>query len=214
MFTGIIEELGTLKGIKRGADSAVLEVQAKTVLSEVKAGDSIAVNGVCLTVTGFSPSYFTAEVMAETLRRSTLGTLRPGDRVNLERALRLSDRLGGHMVSGHIDGVGMVKSVAKEDIAVVFTITAPEPVARYIIEKGSIAIDGISLTVVDFKGLDFRVSIIPHTASLTTLGFRKPGDQVNLEADVIAKYVERLAGKAGSQGGGIDMKFLAENGFV
>lgn len=216
MFTGIIEELGTVKAVNKGRDSAVLQVQASEVTGDLKIGDSVSVNGVCLTVIDFTDKAFSAEVMAETLRKANLGKLKTGDRVNLERALRPSDRLGGHLVSGHIDGVGRVKSIAKEDIATVFTIEAPEEVLRYMIKKGSIAVDGISLTVVDFDVSSFRVSIIPHTASLTTLGAKKAGDTVNLESDMIAKYVERLfpGGGKGQSGGGVNKSFLAEHGFM
>jgi riboflavin synthase len=213
MFTGIIEELGKLKGITQGGKSAKVSVGAKTVTGDVKLGDSIAVNGVCLTVVEFDSSGFSADVMAETLRRSNLGELRPGDRVNLERALRPTDRLGGHVVSGHIDGVGKIESIVKEDIANVFTVSGPGEVVRYIIEKGSIAIDGISLTVVDHTDTSFRVSVIPHTAAETTLGFKRPGDKVNLEADVLAKYIERLL-PGGKGKPDITKGFLAEHGFM
>jgi len=213
MFTGIIEELGSLKGISMGGKSARLSVGAGTVTEDVKLGDSIAVNGVCLTVVEFDTSGFSADVMAETLRRTNLGELKPGDRVNLERALRPSDRLGGHIVSGHIDGVGAIESVVKEDIANVFTVSGPSEVMRYVIEKGSIAIDGISLTVVDHTEKNFRVSIIPHTAAQTTLGVKKPGDKVNLEADVLAKYVERLL-PGGKGKPDITKGYLTEHGFM
>jgi len=213
MFTGIVEELGTIKTVTKGANSAVLKVAAATVLSDAKQGDSICVNGVCLTVVGLTSAGFSADVMAETLLRSNLGELRPGDRVNLERALRSSDRLGGHMVSGHIDGVGNIRSIQRQDIANVFTVAAPENVMRYIIEKGSIAIDGISLTVVDYSEDSFRVSIIPHTAVSTTLGFKKEGAKVNLESDLIAKYVEKLfPGAKGKPP--LTKGFLAEHGFM
>jgi len=216
VFTGIIEELGTVTSIKKGAKSAVLTVKAGIVTSDVKLGDSICVNGVCLTVVEFSKSGFAAEVMAETLRMSNLGELKSGSRVNLERALSLSDRLGGHIVSGHVDGVGVIKSVVKEDIAQVFTVEAPPEVMRYIINKGSISVDGISLTVVDYDEKGFRVSIIPHTMAQATLGIKKEGDRVNLESDLIAKYVERLF--PGGGGGGSESKlnkgFLAEHGFM
>jgi riboflavin synthase len=215
MFTGIIEELGTVRAVRRGADSAELQVGAAVVTEGLKTGDSVSVNGVCLTVVSFTESGFTAEVMAETLRKSVLGELKSGARVNLERALRLSDRLGGHMVSGHIDGVGVIQSVVKEDIAQVFKITAPEEVLRYVIKKGSVAVDGISLTVSDLDLGSFSVSIIPHTAGMTTLGFKKNGDKVNLEPDMIAKYVERLLSGGGKPGkGGVDKSFLAEHGFL
>ncbi len=215
MFTGIIEELGTVRSVRPGADSAVVQVEARVVTEGLKTGESVAVNGVCLTVVSFSQAGFTAEVMAETLRKSGLGELKAGDRVNLERALRLTDRLGGHMVSGHIDGVGVVESVVKEDIARVFKVRAPAEVLRYVIKKGSIAVDGISLTVSELTEDSFSVSIIPHTAGMTTLGFRKPGDKVNLEPDLIAKYVERLlTGREVKDGGGVSKSFLAEHGFL
>lgn len=218
MFTGIVEELGTIRSVTKGDKSAVVKVGASTVVTDVKMGDSICVNGVCLTVVSFTGSEFSADVMAETLRRSNLGELKPGDRVNLERAMKPSDRLGGHIVSGHIDGVGTIGSVVREDIANVFTVAAPPEVMRYVISKGSIAIDGISLTVVDYAEDSFRVSIIPHTAAQTTLGFKKQGAKVNLESDVIAKYVERLfPGDRDAGGGpkpGLTMGFLAEHGFM
>ena len=215
MFTGIIEELGTVKSVRPGADSAVVQVEARVVTEGLKTGDSVAVNGVCLTVVSFMKTDFSAEVMAETLRKSGLGELKAGDRVNLERALRLTDRLGGHMVSGHIDGVGVVESVVKEDIARVFKVRAPAEVLRYVIKKGSIAVDGISLTVSDLTDDSFSVSIIPHTAAMTTLGYRKPGDKVNLEPDMIVKYVERLlSGGESKAPGGLSKSFLAEHGFL
>jgi len=214
MFTGIIEELGVVKALKKGADSAAIHVKATVVTSDVKLGDSIAVNGVCLTVVEFSGGVFAAEVMAETLRMTNLGELKPGDRVNLERALSPSGRLGGHIVSGHIDGVGKIKSVVREDIAQVFTVEAPEGIMRYVIKKGSIAVDGISLTVSDMDEGSFKISIIPHTAAQTTLGSKKTGDRVNLESDVIAKYIERLIPGPGGKAGGVSMGFLAEHGFL
>lgn len=217
MFTGIVEELGSVAAVEKGAKSAVLRIDASKVLDDVKLGDSICVNGVCLTVVDFTSSKFSADVMAETLRRSNLGELKPGAKVNLERALKVSDRLGGHIVSGHIDGVGTIRSIVKEDIANVFTVSAPPEVMRYIIKKGSIAIDGISLTVVDLAEDSFRVSIIPHTALQTTLGFKKEGAKVNLESDVIAKYVERLFPGGREEGGakpGLTAGFLAEHGFM
>ena len=215
MFTGIIEELGTVKSVRPGADSAVVQVEARVVTEGLKTGDSVAVNGVCLTVVSFTKTDFSAEVMAETLRKSGLGELKAGDRVNLERALRLTDRLGGHMVSGHIDGVGVVESVVKEDIARVFKVRAPAEVLRYVIKKGLIAVDGISLTVSDLTDDSFSVSIIPHTAAMTTLGYRKPGDKVNLEPDMIVKYVERLlSGGESKAPGGLSKSFLAEHGFL
>jgi riboflavin synthase len=213
MFTGIIEELGTIKAVNKGRESATLEIGAEKVVEGLNLGDSVAVNGVCLTVVRFDRTGFSAEVMAETLRKSNLGKLKSGDRVNLERAMRLGDRLGGHLVAGHVDATGTIKSTAREDIATVFTVEAPEEILRYVIEKGSVAIDGISLTVVDYDKKSFRVSIIPHTASQTTLGFKKSGDTVNLEADMLAKFVERLLEvRAGKEG--IDKDFLGRHGFM
>jgi len=219
MFTGIIEEMGKLKNKKYGSDSARLTIEGHQVLKDVKLGDSIAVNGICLTVVHFSDMFFDVDVMAETLRKTNLEDLSPGDRVNLERALRMGDRLGGHIVSGHIDGVGTISRQRKEDIAVVTEIKAPPEVMKYVIRKGSIAIDGISLTVVDCTDDAFQVSLIPHTAGLTTLGYKKAGDRVNLESDIIGKYVERLLGYKASgdlqnTSGGITLNYLADKGFL
>ncbi|MEW5953698.1 MAG: riboflavin synthase [Bacillota bacterium] len=217
MFTGIVEELGTINSLRRGADSAALKISARTVLENLKLGDSIAVNGVCLTVTSFNERGFSADVMAETLAKTNLGNLCPGDRVNLERALALGDRLGGHLVSGHIDGVGSITGKARHDIASVVTIAAPPGVMHYIINKGSVAIDGISLTVVDYGEDSFRVSLIPHTASATTLGFKQVGDSVNLEGDMIGKYIEKwftARENKESRGRGISAEFLARHGFL
>jgi len=182
-------------------------------------GDSIAVNGVCLTVTTFDSNAFNADVMAETLAQTNLGELLPGDRVNLERALRLGDRLGGHLVSGHIDGVGAITKKDKHDIATLLTISAPPAVMRYIIKKGSVAIDGTSLTVVEYEQTSFVVSLIPHTAHVTVLGSKKPGDRVNLEGDLIGKYVERWVNADNGQddnrkGSSLSGDFLAKHGFL
>ncbi len=216
MFTGIVEELGVIKSVRRGADSASLMIDAARVIEGSRVGDSIMVNGVCLTSVYFGERNFTADVMAETLDKSNLGNLKTGDRVNLERALRLGDRLGGHIVSGHIDGVGTIVRREKHDIATLVSIKAPEAVMRYIIKKGSVAIDGISLTVVDFAADSFQVSLIPHTARETTLGFKKNGDTVNLEGDIIGKYIERMMNFQGSKenDSGLNMGFLAEHGFL
>ncbi|MDA8097861.1 MAG: riboflavin synthase [Clostridia bacterium] len=217
MFTGIIEELGTLERIERGSVSAHLNIRVREILKEVRLGDSISVNGVCLTVTDFASDRFTADVMGETLAKTNLGNLRIGDRVNLERALRMGDRLGGHLVSGHIDGVGTIVDKAPHGIAQVFTVEAPDVVMRYVIRKGSLAIDGISLTVVDCTDRSFRVSIIPHTAKMTTLGFKKKGDSVNLEADMLARYVEKLlqGREPKADGSGkLDNTFLSKHGFL
>lgn len=192
MFTGLIEELGTVKGIRSQAGGMRLSITGKTVLDGMKAGDSIAVNGACLTVVEMSHSLFGADVSKETLTKTTLGRLRVGDRVNLERAMRPTDRLGGHLVAGHVDAVGVIRTIERTGEASLFTFEAPPEVLRYLIYKGSIAIDGISLTVNEVQGERFTVTLIPHTARQTTLGFKKAGDPVNLEADMIGKYVEKF----------------------
>lgn len=217
MFTGIIEEIGTIARIRNGGASAVLEVQAQKVLEGTKIGDSIAVNGVCLTVTGLGAGRFTADVMAETLRRSSLGGLRQGSQVNLERAMAADGRFGGHIVSGHIDGTGRITAMTPEGSAVWIDIDASGELMRYIVEKGSIAIDGISLTVAKRTGEGFAVSLIPHTGAETALLRKKPGDIVNLENDIIGKYVEQLMAKLPSGAGQqskIDLDFLAGHGFI
>ena len=212
MFTGIIEEIGTVRRIEHGAKGARLTIQAKTVLEDTRIGDSIATNGVCLTVVSMTGDSFSADVMAESLRRSSLGTLQGGSPVNLERAMAANGRFGGHIVSGHIDGTGTIASQKREDNAVWVKIKTPAPLLRYIVEKGSIAIDGVSLTVAAVTDTDFSVSIIPHTGAQTILLGKKPGDPVNLECDVIGKYVEKLT--APHKTGGISTNFLADNGFL
>lgn len=218
MFTGIIEEVGTVQSIRRGVHSAVLSIQAKTVLQDTHMGDSIAVNGVCLTVTSLSGSGFTADVMPETLNRSSLGTLQTGSPVNLERAMAANGRFGGHIVSGHIDGTGTIQAIKKDDNAVWYTIQANSSLLRYMIEKGSIAIDGISLTIAKITSSAFQVSIIPHTAANTTLASRHVGDTVNLETDCIGKYVEKLLLSSSKQHEttqeGITMSLLAKSGYL
>lgn len=215
MFTGIVEELGTIRAVRRGAASAVLSIGAAEVLSDLKIGDSVAVNGVCLTVTSLDDGGFTADVMHETLGRSSLGALAPGGRVNLERAMPANGRFGGHIVSGHIDGTGKIASVRPDDNALWYTIYAAPELLRYIVEKGSITIDGISLTVAAVEQDRFSVSLIPHTAQVTILGEKGPGDTVNLETDIIGKYVEKLLRPAPEPTGsrGVTLEFLAENGF-
>ncbi len=192
MFTGIIEELGTIKGVRRKSEGLRLSVSAKVIMDGMKTGDSIAVNGACLTVTEFDNTSFTADVSGETVKKTNLGKQRVGDKVNLERPMKLSDRLGGHLVSGHIDGIGVIKGVEKRGGMSVFTFEVPKEIQQYLIQKGSIAIDGISLTVNEVNGNRYTVTVIPHTAEMTTLGFKKTGDIVNLEADMIGKYVERF----------------------
>jgi len=184
VFTGIVEELGTVAG-RPGQNRFVFK--AETVLEDAKLGDSIAVNGVCLTVVEIGPATWEADVVDESLSRSNLGGLQPGDPVNLERPVRLSDRLGGHLVQGHVDAVGEVVDPAPD-----LRVRIPQHLARYIVPKGSIAVDGCSLTVVDAMPDAFTVAVIPHTAEVTTLGRRRPGDRVNIEVDVVAKYVDRL----------------------
>ncbi|NTU89359.1 MAG: riboflavin synthase, partial [Actinobacteria bacterium] len=194
MFTGIVEEMGTVREVRHGSKSSILTIKAGTVLEGTRVGDSIATNGVCLTVTSLAGEYFKADVMAETVRRTNLSELRAGDRVNLERALRLQDRLGGHLVSGHIDGLGRVARVSREDNATWVTIAAEPGLLRYVLERGSIAVDGVSLTVARLTSQGFSVSLIPHTGDETILLSKHPGDTVNLECDLIGKYVERLLG--------------------
>ena len=217
MFTGIIEEVGTIKGVKKGARSCILTIGGKKVLEGTKVGDSIALNGVCLTVTSMSGDSYTADVMAETMNRSSLGKLKAGTPVNLERAMSAEGRFGGHIVSGHIDGIGTVSAVEPDDNAVWYTIEADRALLRYIVEKGSIAIDGISLTVAYVDSHCFKVSIIPHTQKETNLYTKTPGTIVNLECDIIGKYVEKLMqpeeDAAEAEKAGITEAFLAANGF-
>lgn len=215
MFTGIIEELGTVERVTRGRVSAVIAIRAEHILSDLKIGDSVAVNGVCLTATGLTGHGFTADVMHETLDRSALAGLGPGSPVNLERAMAANGRFGGHIVAGHVDGVGTIAAIEQDDNAIWFTITAPAQVLRYVVEKGSIAIDGISLTVARVETDRFAVSVIPHTAAVTLLGQRRTGDRVNLESDLVGKYVERLLRTTPEEKGQsrLTMEFLTQHGF-
>ena len=217
MFTGIIEEVGTICSIRGNGKCAGITVEAHKVLEETKIGDSIAVNGVCLTVTSLQPHGFTADVMAETMRRSALGSLTRGSRVNLERAMPANGRFGGHIVAGHIDGTGRILSMKPEENAVWVTIQADAGILRYVIEKGSIAIDGISLTVAACSEDTFAVSVIPHTGQETTLLQKKPGDLVNLENDPVGKYVERFlqptVHKDEKKPAGLTMEKLLDYGF-
>lgn len=219
MFTGIVEEMGVLKSIRKGPHSAMLEIQAGVVLEDIHLGDSIAVNGVCLTATSFTSTSFTADVMHETLNRSSLANLRPGSRVNLERAMAANGRFGGHIVAGHVDGVGKVLRAWQDDNAIWYTIGTSSQVLRYVVEKGSITIDGISLTVAKVTDTDFSISAIPHTVAVTALQDRKPGDTVNLETDIIGKYVEKLLTTTPAQleeskkESGITRDFLTRYGF-
>lgn len=199
MFTGIIEEIGQVTQLQKGTHSAILQIQATIVLDGLKIGDSVAVNGVCLTVTSIQVHGFTADVMHETLNRSTLSELKSGSSVNLERAMPAIGRFDGHIVAGHVDDIGKIIDIKRDDNAIWYTIQAAPSVMRYIVEKGSIAIDGISLTVAKLVADSFSVSIIPHTAHVTTLGKRQIGDMVNLENDMIGKYVEKFLTPAISQ---------------
>lgn len=215
MFTGIVEEMGTIADVKKGIKSSVIRIKAELVLENTKLGDSIAVNGVCLTVTELGPNEFSADVMSETLQRSSLGSLKKGSRVNLERAMAADGRFGGHIVSGHIDGTGVVKEIVKDDNAVWYTVEAKPELLRYIVEKGSITIDGISLTVAYVDETCFKVSIIPHTQSVTILSLKEIGSIVNLECDIIGKYVEKLMKPVeNGKSSHMTMDFLAEHGFV
>ena len=216
MFTGIVEETGTLRSLSRGSKSCVIHVQCSTVLEDTRIGDSIAVNGICLTVTSVESGGFTADVMNETLSRSSLAQTRPGDPVNLERAMAANGRFGGHIVSGHIDGTGIIREIRDDDNAVWYTVEAPSEILRYVVEKGSIAIDGISLTVARVDDRSFQVSVIPHTRAVTALSSRRVGSPVNLENDIVGKYVEKLMQPAPSESGpasGITMEFLAHHGY-
>ncbi len=213
MFTGIIEEVGFVERVTQGAKSARLCIKADAVLAGTRIGDSICTSGVCLTVTGLEGNRFEADVMGETMRRSKLGSLRAGSRVNLERAMPLNGRFGGHIVGGHIDGTGKIKSIIREDNAVWLEITAASSLLRYIVEKGSVAVDGVSLTVADVSRSGFRVSVIPHTGKETTLLHQRVGDPVNVECDMIGKYVEKLLGAGLSARERMSETFLKDNGF-
>jgi riboflavin synthase len=212
MFTGIIEEMGTVKALRKNAGAARLVLSAAKVLEGTVLGDSICVNGVCLTVVDLGPNDFSADVAVETLKVTNLGGLVTGGRVNLERALQLSARIGGHLVSGHVDAVGRIREKREEGNGWRIFFDAPETVLRYVIKKGSIAIDGVSLTVADMEGAGFSIAMIPHTAKLTTLGYKSAGDSVNLESDIIGKYVERLL--PGRPEGGVSLDLLRKNGFA
>ena len=213
MFTGIVEEVGTIRAMTKGE----LVIGASKVLQDVALGDSIAVNGICLTVTKFDAASFHVDVMPETMRRTSLALLQKGCHVNLERALTLSSRLGGHIVSGHIDGTGKILSFTQEGNAILLKISAEAGLLRYIIEKGSVALDGISLTVTEVTSQDFTVSLIPHTREVTILGERKAGDPINIENDVIGKYVERFLTvsqpEKQEKKSALTAEFLLQNGF-
>lgn len=217
MFTGIIEEIGKIKNIRHGSLSSIITVEANTVTKGTNLGDSIAVNGVCLTVVKISDNFFDADVMAETLRHSNLRSIQKGDLVNLERAMSANGRFGGHIVAGHVDNIGKISNLKKEDNAVWVTIECSSDLLKYIVYKGSVALDGISLTVADVTENSFSVSVIPHTKQETTLLTKNIGDEINIECDVIGKYVENMLKfkeKDNKPKSNINMGFLSENGFI
>ncbi|MFB7229477.1 riboflavin synthase [Streptomyces fimicarius] len=199
MFTGIVEELGEVTAVERLEDASRFRLRGPVVTEGAKHGDSIAVNGVCLTVVDTADGEFTADVMAETLKRSSLGALTTGSRVNLERPMELGGRLGGHLVQGHVDGTGTIVERTPSEHWEIVKVSLPPELTRYVVEKGSITVDGVSLTVVEAAADHFTISLIPTTLDLTTLGHKQPGDPVNLEVDVIAKYVERMLGDRAGQ---------------
>ncbi len=221
MFTGLIEGLGTISSVRSSGQGRRLVVSADFALENTRIGDSIAVSGACLTAVAVSGKRFEVDVSPETLRTTTLGSAKIGERVNLERSLRLSDRIGGHLVAGHVDGTGVIRDRRTAGNATVVAIEIPQSLSRYLIQKGSVAVDGISLTVNECDDAGFSVTIIPHTGQVTTIGFKKMGDRVNIETDMIGKYVEKfLAGRQphtsgkGRAGGGVDMDLLAKSGFL
>ena len=215
MFTGIIEEKGTVVSLDKTTDKAKLTIKGNMIFSDLKPGDSVAVNGVCLTADDISGDTFTADVMNETFGRTNFSMLKAGSHVNLERAMSAQGRFGGHIVSGHIDGIGTIAGISNDGNAVWYRIEASGEILRYIVLKGSVAIDGISLTVAKLTDTDFSVSIIPHTAQETILSEKKVGDQVNLENDILGKYVERLLSyREDRKKSSITADFLAENGFL
>jgi len=218
MFTGLIEEVGEISSVTRKGNSAQITVKASKILKDTKIGDSISTNGVCLTVTEKTSNTFTVDVMPETMNRSNLRNLKYGSKVNLERALRVGDRLDGHMVSGHVDGLGKIANYLKEDNAVWITLEADTSLIKYIVEKGSIAIDGTSLTVAYVDDRSFKVSIIPHTGEATTLLDKKIGDEVNLECDMVGKYIEKFMkfeeDKSEEPKSNLNEDFLRQNGFM
>ena len=211
MFTGIVEELGTIKNLRISGHSGVITISAKKVLKGTQIGDSIAVNGICLTVTSMSDDYFSADIMAETVRRSSLKNAATGDKVNLERAMAANGRFGGHIVSGHVDGVGTITDMKREENAIWVTVSADEAIHKYIVEKGSVCLDGISLTVAAVSDTDFKVSVIPHTGEETTLLKKKTGSPVNIENDIVGKYIEHFINYDSSKkSSGLTMDMLRE----
>lgn len=214
MFTGIVEEMGVVRAVEFTGSVNSLVIECNKVLQDIKLGDSIAVNGVCLTVSRLGNNWFGADVMPETLRRTSLSELKIGHKVNIEPALKLGARLGGHLVSGHIDGVGVITRITEEYNAVWIVVKAHEELMKYVVMKGSVAVEGTSLTVASVSNNEFGVSLIPTTRFLTTLGHKKLGDKVNIECDIISKYIEKLIVPDRNLSSNIDTEFLRSNGFI
>jgi riboflavin synthase len=218
MFTGIVEEMGVIKRLEKSGVGTTLTILASTVMEDIEVGASISVNGACLTVVSVGEREFAVEVSPETLAVTTLGQLAAGTPVNLERAMKLNERIGGHLVAGHVDGVGSIRNRTPEGNAIVLTIEAPKEILRYCVHKGSITLDGISMTINEIGDRTFSVAVIPHTAKATTLGLKKPGETVNLEADLIGKYVERLLQERGQLPAKpapvIDREYLQKRGLI
>ncbi len=214
MFTGIVKELGEVERVDASTEGARLVIHAPHISQRAEVGDSVAVNGVCLTVVQKQQARLRFDAVLETLRRSNLGELKPGDRVNLEDPLRVGDSIGGHFVQGHVDTTGVVERLEPQGNAVVMVVGVPGEWMRYVVPKGSVAVDGVSLTVVDTWRSEFSVWVIPHTRAVTTLGFRRIGDRVNLEFDMLAKYIERLLEWRQGGSGGVDMELLRKTGFA
>ncbi len=214
MFTGIIEEIGIVREFKKAGNNAFISIEASNILNDVKCGDSIAVNGVCLTVTSYDEKHFTASISEETLSVTNFSNIKLADKVNLERALKLSDRLSGHLVTGHIDCVGSVlEKIDKEDFSII-VISFNSDFKKYVIKKGSIAIDGVSLTINDINDNSFRLNIIPHTLKMTNLQFIKAGSKVNIEFDIIGKYIESMLNKNYKESGSVTLDLLQKSGFL
>ena len=214
MFTGIVEGIGTVSEVQRRGDLLSVGIATPPSLTDIAVSDSICVNGVCLTVTVCSEGSFQAEISSETLQRTTMGFLKPSDEVNLERALKISDRLGGHLVTGHVDATGSVAEVTRGAGSLVMTIRVPREITPYLVEKGSVTVEGVSLTISGVQGDEFTVAIIPYTAENTTLGKKKIADGVNIEVDIIGRYVKRFLEGGNDRASGIDEAFLAEHGFT
>ncbi len=213
MFTGIIEELGEVRAIEAKGKESRLTIKAKKALEDAGLGDSISINGVCLTVVNISKGSFSADVSLETLKVTNLGNLKIGDKINLERSLKITDRLGGHIVSGHVDGIGIIKEKKIEESTIYPWIEVTDDLCKYMVLRGSIAVDGVSLTIAGIKNNRFKVAIIPHTASITTIGIKGIGDSVNIEVDIVAKYIEKILSGEGIKKGEISKEYLEKYGF-